>query len=897
MRPFAVVSSTRLPQGAAVSVEEPMKSAEIREAFLRFFEEQGHTRVASSSLIPGNDPTLLFTNAGMNQFKDCFLGQEKRAYTRAVSSQKCVRAGGKHNDLENVGYTARHHTFFEMLGNFSFGDYFKRDAITFAWTFLTSEKWLNLPKDKLWVTVYATDDEAYDIWTKEVGVPAERMVRIGDNKGAPYASDNFWTMGDTGPCGPCTEIFYDHGADIWGGPPGSPEEDGDRYIEIWNNVFMQFNRTADGVLHPLPAPSVDTGMGLERISAVLQHVHSNYEIDLFQSLLAASAKAIGCSNDAQASLKVVADHIRSCGFLIADGVLPSNEGRGYVLRRIIRRACRHGNKLGAKGSFFYQIVAALVAEMGDAFPELKSQQAHIERVLKAEEEQFAKTLEQGLRILEQDLAQLAGNVVPGDVVFKLYDTYGFPMDLTADIARERELTIDEAGFEREMDAQRERARSASAFGMDYNSLVKVDTATEFLGYAATEGQGKVVALYKDGQAVEQLGEGEEGVVILDRTPFYGESGGQIGDVGVLEVGGARFEVRDTTKTGGAFLHHGIMARGALAQGAEVQARVEAQVQQATSLNHSATHLLHEALRQVLGEHVQQKGSLVDSQRLRFDFSHFEAVKPEQIKALEDIVNREIRRNTEVLTEETDIETAKRKGAMALFGEKYGDTVRVLSMGGDFSVELCGGIHAKRTGDISVFKIISEGGVASGVRRIEAVTGAAALAYLNAAEEQVKEAAQLVKGNRDNLIDKLSAVLERNRQLEKQLEQLQAKAASAAGDDLSNAAVAVKGAKVLAARLDGQDGKALLALVDQLKNKLGHAVILLGSEHEGKVVLVAGVTKDLSSQLKAGDLMKQAAAAVGGKGGGRPDMAQGGGVDVAALDKALALAVPFAEQGL
>ncbi|ATP51423.1 alanyl-tRNA synthetase [Pseudomonas sp. LAIL14HWK12:I11] len=897
MRPFAVVSSTRLPTRAAVSVEEPMKSAEIREAFLRFFEEQGHTRVASSSLIPGNDPTLLFTNAGMNQFKDCFLGQEKRAYTRAVSSQKCVRAGGKHNDLENVGYTARHHTFFEMLGNFSFGDYFKRDAITYAWTFLTSDKWLNLPKEKLWVTVYATDDEAYDIWTKEIGVPAERMVRIGDNKGAPYASDNFWTMGDTGPCGPCTEIFYDHGADIWGGPPGSPEEDGDRYIEIWNNVFMQFNRTADGVLHPLPAPSVDTGMGLERVSAVLQHVHSNYEIDLFQNLLSAAAKAIGCSNDSQASLKVVADHIRSCGFLIADGVLPSNEGRGYVLRRIIRRACRHGNKLGAKGSFFYQIVAALVAEMGEAFPELKSQQAHIERVLKAEEEQFAKTLEQGLRILEQDLAQLQGDVVPGDVVFKLYDTYGFPMDLTADIARERELTIDEAGFEREMDAQRERARSASAFGMDYNSLVKVDTATDFLGYTTTEGQAKVIALYKDGQAVEQLGEGEQGVVILDRTPFYAESGGQVGDSGFLQAGAVRFDVRDTTKTGGAFLHHGVVASGALSVGAEVEAKVDADVQHATSLNHSATHLLHEALRQVLGDHVQQKGSLVDSQRLRFDFSHFEAVKPEQIKALEDIVNREVRRNTEVLTEVTDIETAKRKGAMALFGEKYGDTVRVLSMGGDFSVELCGGIHAKRTGDISLFKIISEGGVASGVRRIEAVTGAAALAYLNAAEEQVKEAAQLVKGNRDNLIDKLSAVLERNRQLEKQLEQLQAKAASAAGDDLSNAAVEVKGAKVLAARLDGQDGKALLALVDQLKNKLGHAVILLGSEHEGKVVLVAGVTKDLSSQLKAGDLMKQAAAAVGGKGGGRPDMAQGGGVDVAALDQALALAVPFAEQGL
>ncbi|MFG0416944.1 alanine--tRNA ligase [Pseudomonas sp. zjy_8] len=874
-----------------------MKSAEIREAFLRFFEEQGHTRVASSSLIPNNDPTLLFTNAGMNQFKDCFLGAEKRAYTRAVSSQKCVRAGGKHNDLENVGYTARHHTFFEMLGNFSFGDYFKRDAITFAWTFLTSEQWLNLPKEKLWVTVYATDDEAYDIWTKEVGVPAERMVRIGDNKGAPYASDNFWTMGDTGPCGPCTEIFYDHGPDIWGGPPGSPEEDGDRYIEIWNNVFMQFNRTADGVLHPLPAPSVDTGMGLERVSAVLQHVHSNYEIDLFQNLLAAAAKAIGCSNDGQASLKVVADHIRSCGFLIADGVLPSNEGRGYVLRRIIRRACRHGNKLGAKGSFFYQIVAALAAEMGEAFPELKSQQAHIERVLKAEEEQFAKTLEQGLRILEQDLAQLKGDVVPGDVVFKLYDTYGFPMDLTADIARERELTIDEAGFEREMDAQRERARSASAFGLDYNSLVKVDSATEFLGYDATEGQGKIIALYKDGQSVDQLGEGEQGVVVLDRTPFYAESGGQVGDSGFLQAGAARFDVRDTTKTGGAFLHHGVVTSGALLIGSPVEAKVDADVQHATSLNHSATHLLHEALRQVLGEHVQQKGSLVDSQRLRFDFSHFEAVKPEQIKQLEDIVNREIRKNTPVETELTDIETAKAKGAMALFGEKYGDTVRVLSMGGDFSVELCGGIHAKRTGDISLFKIISEGGVASGVRRIEAVTGAAALAYLNAAEEQVKEAAQLVKGNRDNLIDKLSAVLERNRQLEKQLEQLQAKAASAAGDDLSNAAVEVKGAKVLAARLDGQDGKALLALVDQLKNKLGHAVILLGSEHEGKVVLVAGVTKDLSSQLKAGDLMKQAAAAVGGKGGGRPDMAQGGGVDVAALDQALALAVPFAEQGL
>ncbi len=872
-----------------------MKSAEIREAFLRFFEEQGHTRVASSSLIPGNDPTLLFTNAGMNQFKDCFLGQEKRAYTRATSSQKCVRAGGKNSDLENVGYTARHHTFFEMLGNFSFGDYFKKDAITFAWTFLTGV--LQLPKEKLWVTVYASDDEAYDIWTQEIGVPVERMIRIGDNKGAPYASDNFWTMGDTGPCGPCTEIFYDHGDHIWGGPPGSPEEDGDRYIEIWNNVFMQFNRTADGVLHPLPAPSVDTGMGLERISAVMQHVNSNYDIDLFKNLLKASAEAIGCENGDQSSLKVVSDHIRSCGFLIADGVLPSNEGRGYVLRRIIRRACRHGNKLGATGSFFYKIVAALVAEMGEAFPELKKQQSNIERVLKAEEEQFSKTLEHGLKILEQDLLELKGTVVPGDVVFKLYDTYGFPMDLTADIARERSLTVDEAGFEREMEAQRVRARSASSFGLDYNTLVKVDVATEFTGYATTSGSAKIVAIYKEGQSVDVLSEGEEGVIVLNQTPFYAESGGQIGDCGFLQAGNARFDVRDTTKTGGAFLHHGVLASGSLIIGAPVETHVDAEVRHATALNHSATHLLHAALRQVLGEHVQQKGSLVDSQRLRFDFSHFEAIKPEQIKALEDIVNAEIRKNSAVETEETDIETAKNKGAMALFGEKYGDNVRVLSMGGNFSVELCGGIHANRTGDIGLLKIISEGGVASGVRRIEAVTGAAALAYLNAAEEQLKEAASLVKGSRDNLIDKLSAVLERNRLLEKQLEQLQAKAASAAGDDLSASALDVKGVKVLAVRLDGQDAKALLALVDQLKNKLGRAVILLGSVHEEKVVLVAGVTKDLTGQLKAGDLMKQAAAAVGGKGGGRPDMAQGGGVDAGALDGALALTVPFVEQGL
>lgn len=869
-----------------------MKSAEIREAFLQFFEEKGHTRVASSSLIPDNDPTLLFTNAGMNQFKDCFLGLEKRAYTRATSSQKCVRAGGKHNDLENVGYTARHHTFFEMLGNFSFGDYFKRDAIHYAWEFLTSEKWLNLPQDKLWVTVYAEDDEAYDIWTQEIGVPEARMVRIGDNGGARYASDNFWAMGDTGPCGPCTEIFFDHGEHIWGGPPGSPEEDGDRYIEIWNNVFMQYNRTADGVMHPLPAPSVDTGMGLERISAVLQHVNSNYEIDLFQNLLAACAQAIGCANDEAPSLKVVADHIRSCSFLIADGVLPSNDGRGYVLRRIIRRACRHGNKLGAKGTFFHKIVAALVAEMGQAFPELVAQQAQIERILKLEEEQFAKTLEQGLRILEQDLAALDGSVIPGDVVFKLYDTYGFPMDLTADIARERELSIDEAGFTAAMEAQRERARAASSFGLDYNSLIKLDAATEFLGYEYTKADAVVVALIKQGVAVDQLAEGDEGVVVLNQTPFYAESGGQVGDCGHLLANNMRFDVQDTTKASDAYLHQGVLAQGTLKLGDTLSAQVAADVRQATALNHSATHLLHAALRKALGEHVQQKGSLVDSQRLRFDFSHFEAVTAEQIAALEQMVNHEIRRNTAVATEITDIESAKAKGAMALFGEKYGDSVRVLSMGGDFSVELCGGIHAERTGDLGLFKIVSEGGVAAGVRRIEAITGEAALTWLNQAEEQVKQAAQLVKGNRDNLLEKLEHLVEHSRQLEKQLEQLKAKAASAAGSDLASEAVEINGVKVLAAQLDGLDGKALLALIDQLKNKLGSAVVLLASVVEDKVVLVAGVTKDLTATLKAGDLMREAAAVVGGKGGGRPDMAQGGGTDSSKVAEALALVSPF-----
>ncbi len=872
-----------------------MKSADIRESFLRFFEEKGHTRVASSSLIPANDPTLLFTNAGMNQFKDCFLGLEKRAYTRATSSQKCVRAGGKHNDLENVGYTARHHTFFEMLGNFSFGDYFKRDAIHYAWEFLTSDKWLNLPQEKLWVTVYASDDEAYDIWTKEVGVPAERMVRIGDNKGAPYASDNFWAMGDTGPCGPCTEIFFDHGADIWGGPPGSPEEDGDRYIEIWNNVFMQFNRTADGEMHPLPAPSVDTGMGLERISAVMQHVHANYEIDLFQNLLSAAAEAIGCAQDNAASLKVVADHIRSCSFLIADGVLPSNEGRGYVLRRIIRRACRHGNKLGAKGVFFHKIVAALAAEMGDAFPELKTQQAHIERVLKTEEEQFAKTLDQGLRILEQDLAELKGSEIPGDVVFKLYDTYGFPVDLTGDIARERELTIDEAGFEAAMEAQRERARSASQFGLDYNALVKVDIETRFQGYDGTEGQGSVVALFRDGEQVEALSEGEKGVAVLDQTPFYAESGGQVGDTGFLRADGAQAEVSDTTKAGNAHLHHVVVQQGSLRVGEQVQAQVDASVRQATALNHSATHLLHAALREVLGDHVQQKGSLVDSQRLRFDFSHYEAIKPEQLRLLEDMVNEQVRQNSAVGVELTDIETAKTKGAMALFGEKYGDEVRVLTMGNGFSVELCGGTHVSRTGDIGLFKITAESGIASGVRRIEAVTGAGALAWVAETEERLRDAAQVVKGSRDTVLDKLTALVERSRQLEKEVEQLKAKAASAAGSDLAAAAQQLGGRTVLVQRVDGQDGKGLMALVDQLKNKLGSAAILLGGEHEGKVVLVAGVTKDLAGPLKAGDWIRTTAQAVGGKGGGRPDMAQGGGTDVAALDQALSAATEWVAQ--
>lgn len=862
-------------------------SADIREAFLSFFESKGHTRVASSSLIPANDPTLLFTNAGMNQFKDCFLGLDKRAYTRAVSSQKCVRAGGKHNDLENVGYTARHHTFFEMLGNFSFGDYFKHDAIAYAWEFLTSPAWLNIPSDKLWVTVYATDDEAFQLWQDVAGVPAERIIRIGDNKGAAYASDNFWAMGDTGPCGPCTEIFYDHGADIWGGLPGSAEEDGDRYIEIWNNVFMQFNRTADGVLHPLPAPSVDTGMGLERISAVMQHVHSNYEIDLFQHLLQAAADAIGCNNEQQASLKVVADHARSCSFLVADGVVPSNEGRGYVLRRIIRRACRHGNKLGATQPFFYKMVAALAQVMGSAYPELVERQAFIKKVLKQEEEQFARTLEQGLKILEQDLVNLQGTVISGDVVFKLYDTYGFPMDLTADIARERNLSIDEAGFNACMDAQRERSQKAGKFNFDYNSLLKVDVDTIFTGYDSTRSEGKVVAMFIGDEAVNHVNEGQKAVVVLDKTAFYAESGGQVGDTGVLSVDHTRFEVQNTTKVGNAFLHHGIVTQGQLLVNDTVEGQVDNTLRANTARNHSATHLLHAALRQTLGTHVQQKGSLVCADYLRFDFSHTEGVTAEQISQIEALVNNQILANSTVATEVTDIDTAKAKGAMALFGEKYGDTVRVLSMGTDnFSVELCGGTHVSRTGDIGLLKITSEGGVAAGVRRIEAKTGSGALAWLAEGEQALAHIGQLVKGSRQAVADKVQQLAERNRDLEKEIERLKAKLASSASNDLLSQVQDINGVKLLAVKLEGADSKSLRTTLDQLKNKLASGVIVLATVEGDKVTVIAGITADLTSRFKAGDLVQHISTQLGGKGGGRPDMAQGGGTNVAALPQAL-----------
>lgn len=861
-------------------------TAEIRQAFLDFFHSKGHQVVASSSLVPNNDPTLLFTNAGMNQFKDVFLGLDKRNYSRATTSQRCVRAGGKHNDLENVGYTARHHTFFEMLGNFSFGDYFKHDAIQFAWELLTGENWFALPKERLWVTVYETDDEAYEIWEKEVGIPRERIIRIGDNKGAPYASDNFWQMGDTGPCGPCTEIFYDHGDHIWGGPPGSPEEDGDRYIEIWNIVFMQFNRQADGTMEPLPKPSVDTGMGLERIAAVLQHVNSNYDIDLFRTLIEAVAKVTGATDLGNKSLRVIADHIRSCAFLVADGVLPSNENRGYVLRRIIRRAVRHGNMLGAKETFFYKLVGPLIEVMGSAGEELKRQQAQVEQVLKTEEEQFARTLERGLALLDEELAKLQGDTLDGETAFRLYDTYGFPVDLTADVCRERNIKVDEAGFEAAMEEQRRRAREASGFGADYNAMIRVDSASEFKGYDHLELNGKVTALFVDGKAVDAINAGQEAVVVLDQTPFYAESGGQVGDKGELKGAGFTFAVDDTQKYGQAIGHLGKLSAGALKVGDAVQADVDEARRVRIRLNHSATHLMHAALRQVLGTHVAQKGSLVSDKVLRFDFSHNEAMKPSEIRQVEDLVNAQIRRNLPIETNIMDLDAAKAKGAMALFGEKYDERVRVLSMG-DFSTELCGGTHASRTGDIGLFRIISESGTAAGIRRIEAVTGEGAMATVHAQSDRLNDIAHLLKGDSQNLGDKVRAVLERTRQLEKELQQLKDQAAAQESANLSSKAVDLNGVKLLVSELAGIEPKMLRTMVDDLKNQLGSTVIVLATVVEGKVSLIAGVSKDVTDRVKAGELIGMVAQQVGGKGGGRPDMAQAGGTDAAALPAALA----------
>ncbi|AUJ36140.1 TPA: alanine--tRNA ligase [Vibrio vulnificus] len=848
-----------------------MSTDEVRNAFLKFFESKGHQIVDSSSLVPHNDPTLLFTNAGMNQFKDCFLGAEKRAYTRATTAQRCVRAGGKHNDLENVGFTARHHTFFEMLGNFSFGDYFKEDAIAFAWEFLTET--LKLPKDRLLVTVYETDDEAFDIWNQKVGVPADRIIRIGDKKGGKqYESDNFWTMGDTGPCGPCTEIFYDHGEHIWGGRPGTPEEDGDRFIEIWNNVFMQFNRHADGTMEPLPKPSVDTGMGIERISAIMQGVHSNYEIDVFQKLIKATAEIVGCEDLSNQSLRVIADHIRSCSFLIADGVMPSNEGRGYVLRRIIRRAVRHGNKLGAQGVFFHKLVGVLAEAMGSAADELKKQQAVVEKVLRIEEENFGRTLERGMVILNEALDALEGKELDGETVFKLYDTYGFPADLTNDVAREREFTIDEAGFEKAMEEQRQRAREAGQFGTDYNAKIKVDAQSEFCGYTSTQERSDVVALFVEGEETATLSAGDKAIVILQETPFYAESGGQCGDSGVLKTESGLFQVEDTQKLGNAIAHHGVLVEGVLAKGDQVSAIVDAERRAAISLNHSATHLLHAALRQVLGEHVAQKGSLVKAENLRFDFSHLEAVTAAELKEVERLVNAQIRRNHAIETNIMDIESAKQKGAMALFGEKYDDEVRVLSMG-DFSTELCGGIHASNTGDIGLFKITSEGGIAAGIRRIEAVTGEAALEAIDAQARKFEE--------------KLQDAANKAKSLEKEIQQLKDKLASQASANLIDQVKEIAGVKVLVAKLDGADNKALRGMVDELKNQMGSGIIMLGNVADDKVGLIAGVTQDLTSKVKAGELVNMVAQQVGGKGGGRPDMAQAGGTDSSALPSALA----------
>ncbi|QYJ85152.1 alanine--tRNA ligase [Shewanella mesophila] len=869
-------------------------TAALRSAFLEFFRRNSHQVVDSSSLVPGNDPTLLFTNAGMNQFKDVFLGEDKRDYTRATTSQRCVRAGGKHNDLDNVGYTARHHTFFEMLGNFSFGDYFKQDAIRFAWTFLTEE--LKLPKERLCVTIYETDDEAFEIWNKEIGVAAENIIRIGDNKGAAYASDNFWQMGDTGPCGPCSEIFYDHGDHIWGGRPGTPEEDGDRFIEIWNIVFMQYNRQADGTMDPLPKPSVDTGMGIERIAAILQGVHSNYEIDIFQALIKKAAEILGVTDLENKSLRVIADHIRSCAFLIADGVMPSNEGRGYVLRRIIRRAVRHGNKLGATESFFYKLVPALIDVMGDAAKGLVETQAIVEKSLKAEEEQFARTLERGLGILDNALSELEGDVLDGETAFKLYDTYGFPVDLTADVCRERDITVDEAGFEVAMAEQRSRAQAAGQFDADYNSSLKIDEQTDFCGYGNLNGEAKVVAIYVGGEEVTELAGDQEAVIVLDSTPFYGESGGQCGDKGVLSADGVELLVGDTQKYGQAVGHIGKLKSGSIRVGQQLSAAVDKKLRHRTQLNHSVTHLLHAALRQVLGTHVSQKGSLVDPERLRFDFSHFEAVNTAELKTVEDLVNTQIRRNHELKAQEMDIEQAKAQGAMALFGEKYDSKVRVVTMG-DFSIELCGGTHVGRTGDIGLFKITSEGGIAAGIRRIEAVTGSAAIAYVNEQQAQLEQAAGLLKGDSASVVAKLKAQLEKSKQLEKELSQLKDKLAAATSADLAGEAQEVAGAKVLVKKLEGIDAGALRGLQDELKQKLQSGIVVLGIAGDEKVNLIVGVTKDLTGKVKAGELVAMIAAQVGGKGGGRPDMAQAGGSEPANLDSALASVLPWLSERL
>ncbi|MGK4474407.1 alanine--tRNA ligase [Aeromonas molluscorum] len=861
-----------------------MSTSEIRNAFLEYFRSQGHQVVSSSSLVPHNDPTLLFTNAGMNQFKDVFLGADKRAYNRATSSQRCVRAGGKHNDLENVGYTARHHTFFEMLGNFSFGDYFKQDAIRFAWEFLTGT--LKLPKERLLVTVYETDDEAFDIWANEIGVPTDRIVRIGDNKGAAFASDNFWQMGDTGPCGPCTEIFYDHGDHIWGGPPGSPEEDGDRFIEIWNVVFMQFNRQADGTMEPLPRPSVDTGMGLERISAIMQGVHSNYEIDIFQALIKKAAEIVGTEDLSNQSLRVIADHIRSCAFLIGDGIMPSNEGRGYVLRRIIRRAVRHGRKLGATDVFFYKLAAELAVQMKDVATELSAQLSLVERVLRIEEEQFVRTLDRGLLLLEDVLANLGDvKVIPGDVVFKLYDTYGFPADLTADVVREREIAIDEEGFHSEMAKQRARAKEASSFGVNYNDVLKLDFETPFTGYQALTEQTCVLAIYKDGVQVSGLIAGEEAVVVLEKTPFYAESGGQVGDTGIIKVDDGIFAVTDTRKAGKAIIHTGYLELGTLEEGDAVVAEVDDERRQAVALNHSVTHLLHAALRQALGDHVTQKGSLVGAERMRFDFSHFEGLTMATIRRIEELVNAQIRANHDIATQVMDLEAAKAAGAMALFGEKYEEDVRVVRMG-DYSTELCGGTHAKRTGDIGFFKIIAESGIAAGIRRIEAVTGKGAIDFLHQLAEQIEEAAALVKGDQFSLGSKVRQLLDKSKLMERELEQLKAKLAAQAGSDLLSHVVEINGQKVLIAALDDVDPKSLRGMLDELKNRMKSGVVLLATSGEGKVNLIAGVTQDLIGKVKAGELVNLVAQQVGGKGGGRPDMAQAGGTQPEAVPAAL-----------